>query len=263
MLNPPTFVVAGGQRCGTTWLYHLLDAHPEIFMAKPTRPEPKFFLSEPTADRDIGWYRRTWFADTGDAKAVGEKSTSYLETPGTAERIHRVMPQLQVLVILRHPIERAISNFAFSTRHGLETADPDFALRNEEQRLRETNFEDVSVHPLAYAHRSRYVDHLREFAQHLPSEQLGVFLYDDLQNEPENTCAGIYDFLAVDTGFVPENFAKRYNESPLVDATVAPETVEFLLEQFRRPNRELESLIGRDLSHWDTITPAIERVLNA
>ena len=34
----------GGQRCGTTYLHTMLDAHPDITMARPARPEPKVFL---------------------------------------------------------------------------------------------------------------------------------------------------------------------------------------------------------------------------
>ena len=75
----PTFAIAGGQRCGTTSLYHLLDLHPDIFLAKPVHPEPKFFLRDPAPGRDRAWYIERWFSDASDAKAAGEKSTSYME----------------------------------------------------------------------------------------------------------------------------------------------------------------------------------------
>ena len=39
----PDFIIAGAPRCGTTWLSHLLDRHPDVQMAKPEVPEPKFF----------------------------------------------------------------------------------------------------------------------------------------------------------------------------------------------------------------------------
>jgi hypothetical protein len=40
----PTFIIAGAPRGGTTYLYNVLDQHPDIYMAKPGAPEPKFFL---------------------------------------------------------------------------------------------------------------------------------------------------------------------------------------------------------------------------
>ena len=42
-------LVIGAQRCGTTYLHDLLDAHPEIAMARPARPEPKVFLADELA----------------------------------------------------------------------------------------------------------------------------------------------------------------------------------------------------------------------
>ncbi|MCA8941077.1 MAG: sulfotransferase, partial [Planctomycetes bacterium] len=253
--------VAGGQRCGTTWLYHLLDAHPEIYMAKPPRPEPKFFMADPRPGRDVDWYLNTWFSDTGDAKAIGEKSTSYMETPGTAVRIRRLFPDLRVLVILRNPVERAISNFAFSRRNGLEHGGLDEALTDEERRVREIEFANISVHPFAYSWRSLYARHLRQFFDELPREQLGVFLYDDLRENPTETCGAIYGFLGVDSGFDPGDFDRRYNESPLVDLGVKRASIEYLRDKLRRPNHELAALLGRDLSCWDEISPAVEALI--
>ena len=60
------FLIIGAQRCGTTFLHSLLDAHPYIAMARPSHPEPKVFLS----DRSIavglagaGPDYSTWHAD--------------------------------------------------------------------------------------------------------------------------------------------------------------------------------------------------------
>ena len=75
-------LVIGAQRCGTTYLHTLLDAHPQITMARPANPEPKVFCSdEATRARARQWYRETYFAHAGDELLLGEKSTSYLEDP--------------------------------------------------------------------------------------------------------------------------------------------------------------------------------------
>ena len=94
-MREPTFVIGGGQRCGTTWLYHLLDEHPQIYLAKPVRPEPKFFITEPAPGRNLDWYLKTWFADARDERAVGEKSTAYLDNTEAAERMKRMLAVLK------------------------------------------------------------------------------------------------------------------------------------------------------------------------
>ena len=40
-LTLPTFICVGAQRAGTTWLYHCLKEHPEIYM--PAHKELRFF----------------------------------------------------------------------------------------------------------------------------------------------------------------------------------------------------------------------------
>ena len=51
------FFIVGAQRCGTTYLYNLLDEHPEIEMAKPVKPEPKFFMKDDLFEKGLDFYK--------------------------------------------------------------------------------------------------------------------------------------------------------------------------------------------------------------
>jgi len=124
----PTFIIAGAPRSGTTWLYELLDRHPDVFMAKPPRPEPKFFLVDELYALGIQHYYSTWFRDASSYPAAGEKSTNYLESPTAAERIHAHLPEVKLVFILREPARRAYSNWMWSVMNGLETDDFDAAV---------------------------------------------------------------------------------------------------------------------------------------
>ena len=83
-MAPRHLLVIGGQRCGTTGLVALLEAHPDIAMAQPARPEPKVFMSDDLAGRGLDWYERTYFAHATSERLHGEKSTSYIEDAGAA-----------------------------------------------------------------------------------------------------------------------------------------------------------------------------------
>src|ERR1700688_1203151 len=99
-LRLPAFIIGGAPRCATTWLYVLADRHPEIAMAKPMRPEPKFFLVDELYRQGIAYYATRWFADLRDARLLGEKSANYLENPVAAERIHAALPQVKLIFLL-------------------------------------------------------------------------------------------------------------------------------------------------------------------
>ncbi len=123
------FFIVGGQRCGTTYLYHLLAGHPEIEMAVPVRPEPKFFLDDALYEKGLDHYERTFFAGKPGSKIKGEKSTSYLEYEKVAARISSAFPDASILVVVRNPVERAMSHWRFSTQNGVESVSMEEAFR--------------------------------------------------------------------------------------------------------------------------------------
>ena len=114
------FLVIGAQRCGTTWLHHQLEAHPQIAMARPTRPEPKVFLADLGPGQDHAWYVDTWFRDATPGQVLGEKSTSYVDRPDAIPRVRELLGDVPLVVQLRDPVARAVSHWRFSTESGLE-----------------------------------------------------------------------------------------------------------------------------------------------
>ena len=61
------FVIAGAQRSATSWLAGVLDRHPDIAMARPMRPEPKYFLR--AGPDDAMAYRAEFFAGADHPEA--------------------------------------------------------------------------------------------------------------------------------------------------------------------------------------------------
>ncbi len=170
-------LVIGAQRCGTTYLTTALDAHPEITMARPARPEPKVFCDDSVLARGAGWYRDEYFAHASDEAVLGEKSTSYLEDPVAPARAAAVLGTAHVVVLLRDPVERAVSNWRFSTEHGLETRPLEVALReNLAGRMPAWDPGRTSVSPFAYLERGRYADYLGPWRARFPETLHVLFL---------------------------------------------------------------------------------------
>ncbi|HEX7739528.1 MAG TPA: sulfotransferase domain-containing protein [Marmoricola sp.] len=234
-------LVIGGQRCGTTTLHGLLDAHPEIAMARPVRPEPKVFCSDGATERGVDWYRATYFAHATEGQLLGDKSTSYIEDPRAPERAGRMLGTPTILALLRDPIDRAVSNWRFSTDNGFESRPLEVALRENLTRSVAWDPSATSVSPFAYLERGRYADYLTPWLDRFPRTSQVSFL-DDLVAGTDGI-ARLYAAIGVapvDTGAVP-----RLNGSTSPAAQLPAELIGQLRDYYARSDADLARLVGR------------------
>ncbi len=123
-------------------------------------PEPKVFLSAEVVRRGRDWYRSTYFAHATNESVLGEKSTSYLEDGAAATRAASVLGPAEIVVQLRDPVARAVSNWRFSTANGFEQRPLTEALEANLSGSRAWDRDASSVSPYAYLERGRYVLYL-------------------------------------------------------------------------------------------------------
>lgn len=239
------FFIIGGQRCGTTFLYKALDAHPEICMAQPIRPEPKYFLNEDFLKEDRTHYQRLLFPDQQGCKAMGEKSTSYYETEEAPARIKQKFNDAKIVMILRDPVERAMSNYFFSRKNGLET-----------RSLREVFIDNVpapvlnkqiSVSPFNYLGRSNYLPYLQRFLDEFSPSNLHVLIFEELLENKVEVFTNLFDFLQVNSnwhGYSSEriNSAEREEENA--------EVRKVLSEEFAQSSQQLALKLNKPLMQW-------------
>lgn len=238
-------LVIGAQRCGTTYLHGLLEAHPRIAMARPARPEPKVFLSDELAGRGRQWYLQTYFAHAADEDLLGEKSTSYLEYPEAADRAARVLGDPLILVQLRDPVERATSHWAFSTDAGLETRSVADALAANLEGPLPWDRERTSVSPYAYLERGRYVDYLRPWQKRF-GDDLTVLFLEEMVTSPA-AVGDLYGRLGIDPTFRPPGLGRPVNESRQSRAELDGHLLARVREHFHDSDQELSDLLGRPL----------------
>jgi hypothetical protein len=238
-------VVIGGQRCGTTYLADLLEAHPDVALASPRRPEPKVFLSDEVLARGHEWYVETWFADRGSARVLAEKSTSYIDHPDAAARIDRVLDEPLVLAQVREPVARAVSHWRFSAHHGVEHRSLHDALAESLVQERAWDPETYSVSPFAYVSRGDYAAALRPWVERF-GERLRVQFMDEVVS------GEAVDDLFAWMGLPPPQHKEREpaNESPGEEPEIGAELLQRLHEHFAPRDQALRELLGRSLP-WD------------
>lgn len=239
------FLVIGGQRCGTTYLHTVLDAHPDVTMARPARPEPKVFLDAEKSALGLDWYERTYFAHARDERRWGEKSTSYIESADAAKRASAVLGEADILVLLRDPVVRAVSNWRFSTDNGYETRPLAEALEANLRDIDEWDSGRTSVSPFAYLQRGRFAGYLLPWQEAFPGRVQVHFLHDLLQDESALT--RLYDGLGVDPTFRPTELGRPVNQSEEPAPELEPAMENRLREYYADSDRALAALVGREL----------------
>ena len=203
----PTFLVIGAAKAGTTALYWYLSEHPDVFMS-PVKETNFFAYGVDEAGRllygDAEHHRfpiRTraeyerLFDDAGGAVAIGEASPIYLECPQAAARIRELLPDARLLCILRHPVDRAYSDYQMFLRARDRRLDPATDLGGSAAWARPDSH---------WMQIGRYHAQLARYYDRFPRDQIHVLLFDDLQRDPLASVQQVYQFLGVDPEFRPD-----------------------------------------------------------
>jgi hypothetical protein len=230
-MGQPNFLILGCQKGGTTSLYDLLVQHPCIEAA--SQKELQFFSLHYA--RGWNWYqqqfprrRRPWRRHFS-----GEATPYYLFHPVAAQRIARDCPKAMLVVLLRDPVERTLSQYFHSVRLGLEPLGLTEALDAEEERLAgaEIALARGEAHrghqEHSYVSRSRYGQQLERYAQLFPKDQLLVLRSEDFFANPVNTTATVWRFL----GLRPKPLQRlRASNQGKGEATTVPPEIREALE---------------------------------
>jgi Sulfotransferase domain len=250
-LRLPDFIIGGAPRAATTWLSALADLHPKIAMAKPVRPEPKFFLVDEIFARGAGYYSETWFTSLPAGRLIGEKSTNYLESPLTAARIAATVPDVRLVFLLRNPVDRAYSNYLWSKMNGLETETFERALELESGREAAVPGHLRYSRPHAYFSRGLYAEALTRFFQHFPRSHILIIRYEDVAAQPRDVAAEFHRFLGVDLHPEHADQLGRINAAQdLGGDEMSGELRSKLAQRYAEPNRRLAALLGPGFALW-------------
>lgn len=195
----PQFIGVGVQKGGTTSLHTILSQHPDIYL--PQRKELQYFSLNYA--KGIEWYRDQFKCKKED-QLCGEISPYYIFHPCAILRISEVMPDVKIIILLRDPVDRALSQYFHSRRLGLENLPLQKALCMEIERLSgadERLLDDHEFHKShqehSYLSRSKYSLQLQQVFEYFSKEQVFLRKSEDLFENPTLLCDELFDFLNV------------------------------------------------------------------
>ena len=195
----PDWIIIGAMKAATSSLHRYLAEHPQI--ATSTPKELDFFVADRYERLGIDWYRQQ-FNDPPGALTAGESSVNYTkchEQPGVAERMHRHLPDVKLVYILRDPLKRIESHWIHVVGSGVWRGDFESAVADPETS------DPVQT--------SRYWTQLSEYLEFYDPSQIKVMSYEAVSADPQRAVEEVLEFIGMDPDFHHPLIGKKIHQS--------------------------------------------------
>jgi hypothetical protein len=199
----PSFFLVGAPRCGTTALAKYLKEHPHVCFSRPK--ETHYFskihslAKNPDVQRD---YLDRFFPDlSGEHRAIGEGSVTYLYSVEALKHILKLNPDARFIAMVRNPMEM-VPSFHQLLCFYMEEDVTDFArawaLREERARGRRLPKRCVDPRLLQYDEIGQLGKHVDQLFHVAGRERSRVLVYDDFASDPHSVYRDVLRFIGVD-----------------------------------------------------------------
>jgi len=182
--NRAEFIVIGAMKAATSTICSYLEDHPDTYMVP--RAEPNYFSRDENFARGDAWYD-AHFAPRTTETLCGEGSNGYSWRnlhPETAARMTAYNPDMKIIYMVRHPIDRIVS--ALLQRR---TNSGDAVPATLDRAVREM--------PGEFVEQSRYWFNLAPYRDHFGDDRIHIAFMEDLNRDPQAVFDGVCDFLGV------------------------------------------------------------------
>lgn len=265
-------LIAGAQKGGTSALHYFLSQHPQICMSR--EKELMLFNREQLSLHDLS-ISEADFPAKPSPKYYGESTPYYMCEPEVLRRIRTYNPGVKLIVVLRNPLDRLLSQYAMNVRACSKLlpiwayflSDPilyRFAwllreaqiparwrcrlVRNMNYRLdgpAGLNSFPAVLRARNYISRGFYDRHLKHIYRLFPRQNVICITTDDLEQRHHQTLRRIFELLDVDPDvrINQDRINRRDSAAPRLPAMWEC----YVRWRFLRHTRALEQLLGRNL----------------
>jgi len=174
-MTHPNFLFVGPSKTASSWVFSVLSAHDRVYIP----PAKDIYFFDRYYDKGLDWYL-AFFADAPpSATAVGEISHDYIHHPEAPDRILEHLPECRIIMTLRHPLDRAVSEYRYMFQAGWVDRDFDRAVADHPSILR----------------NSRYHLDLPRWRRKVAADRLLIQNFDDLRADPHGFADQMLRFL--------------------------------------------------------------------
>lgn len=221
--------------------------------------EPTFFALE--YENGLDYYLKKYFSHVSGQRILGDAGLTNFYLPYVVPRIKKCAPpDAKFLVILRHPVDRAYSNWRHRTTLGWEKRPfaeaieenikelktRPFPASEQESVLYQKTFDHKATYnpyfPPPYMYIGFYDEHIQRYISAFSVEQVKILFLPDLKRDPARVMSDIFNFIGVGTSCAIDYSAKNeaYTAEELkirnfIDRTVP--TLKLFLKPWLKPLR--------------------------
>ena len=244
----PSFIIIGAQKAGTTSLYEMLIQHSEL-LGSTTKEVHYFDRDEWYHQQNIDEYHHYFPTVESKVNVLSFEATPmYLFHPEVAERLYQYNAQLKLIVLLRNPVERALS--AWTMYHYSMKGDPRTFEQAIAQELRDYDRLSYYNNKICYVKRGVYHEQIERYLKLFPKEQLLFLDSNEFKTMPSVVLEKVTSFLGVRN---EEIKLLHSNASKVENKQDYPKQLAKLKEFYEPYNYRLYELLGNDYG-WDANT---------
>ncbi|KAL2101681.1 hypothetical protein ACEWY4_003442 [Coilia grayii] len=180
----PQAIIIGVKKGGTRALLEALRVHPDV---RAVGNEPHFF--DRNYEKGLDWYRDL-MPSTLDGQLTMEKTPSYFVTSHVPKRIYSMAKDIKLIIVVRNPVTRAISDYTQTLSKKPEIASFEvLAFKNRTLGLVDASWSALRI--------GIYALHLESWMHYFPLSQMHFVSGERLIVDPAGEMAKVQDFLGL------------------------------------------------------------------
>ena len=229
-------IIIGAQKCSTTSAAHNLGLHPDISMPKEELHIFEHPLNPSTSFKNIKWYKNNF---DYSKKITCHKDPDILYLDYTWNIINQLNPFVKLIIFLRNPVDRVVSNYFMLKSKWGETKTLE-TLLFEELEYRKNEIKNLQTSTYHMIGRSMYYEQISKLLHFFPIQNICVLIMEDIKLDKEKEYNKIYEFLNLDKKYGLNYTDEHIGSYEKINSTL----YEKMKNLFREDVKNLEKLLN-------------------
>lgn len=191
----PSCIIVGNFKCGTRELIDFMSMHPRIKIRTKPFYELHFFDNDLKYSKGLEWYRKEMPCSYSNQLTI-VKTPSYFQSLTTPGRIHAMNSSIKIIVLVREPVSRTVSQFTFHNNN-LKRYNLDIAVLDKQTgRINRNSY---------FIKHSIYDEGMERYLSLFNRSQIKVIDTEDFKHDPYTVLHDLEEFLNIEHVIRREN----------------------------------------------------------